>query len=81
MNEAVLALLFSNFSDQVMNPVKKPKKHKHKKSSKKEEVERIVNVEDIEDMDISVDDIEDSPTQSLKLKIKLPDTSPEKPCV
>ncbi|XP_042207145.1 INO80 complex subunit B-like [Homarus americanus] len=65
--------------DSAMNTVKKPKKHKHKKSSKKEEVERIINVEDIEDVDISVDDIDDSPTQGLKLKIKLPDSSPEKP--
>lgn len=64
-----------------MNIVKKPKKHKHKKSSKKEEVERIINVEDVEDMDISVDDVDDSPSQGLKLKIKIPESSPEKPWV
>ncbi|XP_066960257.1 INO80 complex subunit B [Macrobrachium rosenbergii] len=64
----------------IMNVVKKPKKHKHKKSSKKEEVEKIINVEDLEDVDISVvDDIDDSPSQSLKLKIKIPESSPEKP--
>ncbi|XP_068222936.1 INO80 complex subunit B [Palaemon carinicauda] len=64
----------------VMNVVKKPKKHKHKKSSKKEEVEKIINVEDLEDVDISVvDEIDDSPNQSLKLKIKIPESSPEKP--
>lgn len=69
----------SHAQDSMVNTVKKPKKHKHKKSSKKEEVERIINVEDIEDMDISVDDIDDSLAQGLKLKIKLPDSSPEKP--
>ncbi|MPC31504.1 Glutamate carboxypeptidase 2 [Portunus trituberculatus] len=65
-------------SDAAMETVKKPKKHKHKKSSKKEEVERIINVEDVEDMDISVDDVEDSPSQTLKLKIKISDSSPDK---
>lgn len=65
--------------DPAVNIVKKPKKHKHKKSSKKEEVERIINVEDVEDMDISVDDVDDSPSQGLKLKIKIPESSPEKP--
>lgn len=64
--------------DTVMETVKKSKKHKHKKSSKKEEVERIINVEDVEDMDISVDDVEDSPSQTLKLKIKISDSSPDK---
>lgn len=68
----------SHNQDPAMTTVKKPKKHKHKKSSKKEEVERIINVEDIEDMDVTVDDIDDSPTQGLKLKIKI-DSSPEKP--
>lgn len=64
--------------DSVVETVKKPKKHKHKKSSKKEEVERIINVEDVEDMDISVDDVEDSPSQTLRLKIKIADSSPDK---
>ncbi|KAK7073352.1 INO80 complex subunit B [Halocaridina rubra] len=64
----------------IPNVVKKPKKHKHKKSSKKEEAERIVNiVEENEDMDVTVDDIDDSPPQILKLKIKIPESSPEKP--
>lgn len=69
----------SHVHDPAIPTIKKPKKHKHKKSSKKEEVERIINVEEIEDMDISVDDIDDSPSQSLKLKIKFQDSSPEKP--
>lgn len=74
----VISFSFMCFSDSVVETVKKSKKHKHKKSSKKEEVERIINVEDVEDMDISVDDVEDSPSQTLRLKIKIADSSPDK---
>lgn len=56
---------------------KKSKKNKRKKS-KNVEVERLINVEDVEEMDVSVDDIEESPTAQLKFKIKLADSHPDK---
>lgn len=68
---------FTDHSSTSGSKSKKSKKHKHKKS-KNEDVERMINVEDVEEMDVSVDDVDESPTAQLKFKIKLSESYPEK---
>ncbi|CAL4060699.1 unnamed protein product, partial [Meganyctiphanes norvegica] len=69
------------FADNLSVPVSKPKKskkHKRDKKPKSEDVDRLINIEDVEEMDVSVDDVDESPTAELKFKIKLEESYPEK---